>query len=287
MGAGVGQRLQAAVADQPLVDAAEPAAVGRVDRETPSAAASRFHRSAGRDHEHRRARSGSAHRRRSPVRITRREPELSHVLALLLRPRQNECVHVLELAQMLERHREERVRFAGDRATRRAGVAERRARARDRRRKRSSSDASGSKVREVVTPSLQGRDTGGGFGGFAPVLAGSRFRRDRVRERRPSSPARTAELIAASVAKLRSRNVVVLGIPSRPRRQTSARASRARERDVEASTLRESAQRAEPVASILPRPSGSASGRRAFPDHLRREAVPAPAAAGSAHSRAP
>ena len=108
--ARVGQRLQAPVADQLLVDAAEPAPVRRVDGDAERRCLA-VHRAARRDDE--------VGERDQALRVDRglredhgREVEGAHVLALLLRPREHERVDVLEPTEMVERHREERVRVA-------------------------------------------------------------------------------------------------------------------------------------------------------------------------------
>ena len=106
--ARVGERLQATVADQLLVDAAEAAAVRRVDRDAERRGFA-VHRPAGGDDD--------VGERDQALRVDgglrqdhRRERERAHVLALLLGARQDERVHVLEPSEVVERHREERVR---------------------------------------------------------------------------------------------------------------------------------------------------------------------------------
>ena len=106
----VGQRHEPALADQPLVDAAEPAAVRRVDRHAERHGLA-VHRPAGRDDE--------VGERDQALRVDGalgddhgRQRERADVGALLLRPRDDDGVHALVAAEVLERLREERVRVA-------------------------------------------------------------------------------------------------------------------------------------------------------------------------------
>jgi hypothetical protein len=98
------------MADQVLVDAAQPAAVGGVDGHSQGSCLT-VHRAARRDDEIR--------ERNQALRVDgllgddhRRQGERAHVVALLLGPRDHERVHVLQVAEVLEGHREQRIRMA-------------------------------------------------------------------------------------------------------------------------------------------------------------------------------
>src|SRR5581483_8175846 len=102
--ARIGQRLEAALAYQLPVDAAEPAAVGRADGHAERRRLA-VHRAPGRDDD--------VGERDQALRIDgrlgedhRRQLEGTDELPLLLRPRQDERVHLVEPAEVVERHRE-------------------------------------------------------------------------------------------------------------------------------------------------------------------------------------
>ena len=104
------ERRQPALADERLVDAAEPAAEGRVDGGTERDGLA-VHRPAGRDDE--------VGERDQALRVDgvlgddhRREPQPLHVGALLVGARDHDRVHLLVAAEALERAREHRVAVA-------------------------------------------------------------------------------------------------------------------------------------------------------------------------------
>ena len=106
--ARVGERSQPPVADELLVDAAEPAAVGRVHGHAERRRLA-VHRAAGRDDDI--GERDEALRVHGAIRDDHgRQVEAADVLALLLRPRQHERVDAVVPAEVVERAREQRVR---------------------------------------------------------------------------------------------------------------------------------------------------------------------------------